>query len=142
MNHFHHNRVPASIDEQTVIRMNRDTLYSFAIVDLAEGAVLTLPDSAGRYMSAMIVNNDHYVTSILHAAGAHTLDAASVGTRYALVAVRTLVDPGSPDDIAAVAALQDQIGLTAASAVPFVSPEYDTASRTRPARRCSLSPPA
>ena len=33
---FRHNRTPARIDEQTVIRLNRDTLYSFAIVGLAE----------------------------------------------------------------------------------------------------------
>jgi hypothetical protein len=128
VNVFQHNRVPASIDAQTVIRLNRDTLYSFAIVDLDGGAVLTLPDAAERYMSAMIVNNDHYVTRIFHSAGKHDLDAATVGSRYALVAIRTLVDPGSPDDIAAVAALQDQIALEAQSAEPFASPEYDTAS--------------
>ena len=61
---FRHNRTPASIDEQTVIRLNRDTLYSFAIVDLAEPARLTLPDADGRYFSAMIVNEDHFVNRI------------------------------------------------------------------------------
>ena len=35
---FKHNRQPASIDEQTVIRLNRDTLYSFAILDLTKPA--------------------------------------------------------------------------------------------------------
>lgn len=35
VNTFRHNREPASIDAQTVIRLNRDTLYSFAIVDLS-----------------------------------------------------------------------------------------------------------
>jgi hypothetical protein len=39
------NRAPASIDEQTVIRLNRDTLYSFAVVNVAAGARLTLPDA-------------------------------------------------------------------------------------------------
>ena len=29
---FHHSREPAAIDKQTVIRMNRDTLYSFAML--------------------------------------------------------------------------------------------------------------
>ena len=41
---FHH-RAPAPLDHQTVIRMNRDTLYSLAIVDISEGATLTVPDS-------------------------------------------------------------------------------------------------
>ena len=52
VNRFQHNREPASVDRQTVVRMNRDTLYSFAVVDLAGGATLTLPDAGGRYLSA------------------------------------------------------------------------------------------
>ena len=38
-----HHREPASIDEQPVIRQNRDTLYSIAIVDISQGATLTAP---------------------------------------------------------------------------------------------------
>ena len=44
-NRFFHLREPTPLDKQTVIRMNRDTLYSAAIVDISEGATLTLPDS-------------------------------------------------------------------------------------------------
>jgi hypothetical protein len=36
---FEHNRMPLPIDGQTVIRTNRDTLYSGAVVDLAAGPV-------------------------------------------------------------------------------------------------------
>ena len=43
VNIFRHNREPTSIDHQTVIRMNRDTLYSFAIVDISQGATVTVP---------------------------------------------------------------------------------------------------
>ena len=32
-----HNREPASIEDQAVIRMNRDTLYSAAVFDLERG---------------------------------------------------------------------------------------------------------
>src|ERR1700729_593337 len=79
---FRHNRTPARIDEQTVIRLNRDTLYSFAIVDLAQPAQLRLPDAGGRYLSAMIVNEDHFVNSVLHEAGEHTLTRDQYGSRY------------------------------------------------------------
>ena len=51
-----HHREPASLEEQPVIRQNRDTLYSSAIVDLAGGAALTLPDAGDRYLSVMVVN--------------------------------------------------------------------------------------
>jgi len=61
INQFRHNRVPAAVDEQTVIRMNRDTLYSFAVVDISAGATLTVPDAGDRYLSVMAVNEGHYI---------------------------------------------------------------------------------
>lgn len=126
VNRFLHNRQPAAIDNQTVIRLNRDTLYSFAVVDVRAGATLTLPEHGDRYMSAMVVTEDHYVEAIYHDAGDHAI--AGLGTRYAVVAVRTLVDPADPQDVAAVAALQDRIVLRSESADPFDFPDYDTAS--------------
>ncbi|WP_062303725.1 DUF1214 domain-containing protein [Demequina subtropica] len=123
-----HHRAPTPIDQQTVIRMNRDTLYSFGVVDLARPVTLTLPDAGGRYLSAMIVSNDHHIPVILHDAGAHVLEQATVGTRYALVALRILVDPADADDVAAVRALQDQVSLAGGGGEPFAYPDYDTAS--------------
>jgi hypothetical protein len=128
VNRLLHNRVPAAIDNQTVIRMNRDTLYSYAIVDLAAGATLTLPEHGDRYMSAMVVDEDHYVDAILHDSGAHELAPGRFGTRYVGLAIRTLVDPADPADLAAVAALQDQIELFSNSAEPFAYPDYDDTS--------------
>src|SRR5690348_18463917 len=66
VNVFRHNREPASIEGQTVIRMNRDTLYSFAIADISAGARLTVPDSSDRYLSVMVVNQDHYINRLFH----------------------------------------------------------------------------
>ena len=44
INQWLHYRVPTPLEHQTVIRMNRDTLYSGAIVDISNGATITLPD--------------------------------------------------------------------------------------------------
>lgn len=123
-----HNREPARVDQQTVIRMNRDTLYSFAVVDLAAPAVVTVPDAGGRYLSVMVVNNDHHVSQVLHDPGEHRLTAQDVGTRYALVAVRVLVDPRSPDDVAQVARVQDGLTIASGSTEPFVLLDYDVPS--------------
>ncbi|NKR41602.1 DUF1214 domain-containing protein [Prescottella equi] len=123
-----HNREPAAIDRQTVIRLNRDTLYSFAVVDLSEGATLTLPEHGDRYVSAMVVNRDHFVGAIYHDAGEYRLTATEFGSQYVVVAVRTLVDPANPADLEAAAAVQDGISIRAGSARPFATPEYDTAS--------------
>lgn len=125
---FRHNRTPTPMDEQTVIRMNRDTLYSYAILDLAQPARLTLPDPGDRYLSAMIVNEDHFVNGVLHEAGEHTLTSDRYGSRYVLVGVRILVDPNDPADVAAVAAIQDRLVLEVGSSEAFVKPDYDAAS--------------
>ncbi|HET8927306.1 MAG TPA: DUF1254 domain-containing protein [Microbacterium sp.] len=128
VNAFRHNRTPARIDEQTVIRLNRDTLYSFAVVDIAAGAQVTVPDAGGRYLSVMILDRDHYVRAVLHEPGAYDLAALAPDIDYVLVAARALVDPEDPSDLAAVAAVQDDLTLTAGSARAFEQPDYDIAS--------------
>jgi hypothetical protein len=134
-NRFEHNRAPASVDKQTVIRMNRDTLYSFAVVDVAGGATLTMPDAGRRYLSVMAVDEDHYVSRVFHDPGTYELTAEDLGSPYVVLAARTLVDPRDPDDLAAVAALQDQLHLDVPAGRTFTPPEYDTPSldRTRQA---------
>jgi hypothetical protein len=126
--HWLHFREPVPLDHQTVIRMNRDTLYSAAIVDTSEGVVVTIPDPGDRYLSVMVVNQDHYINHVLHDPGVHTLSAEQVGTPYALIAARILVDPADPDDVAAVNALQDELGVATPSSSPFAMPDYDQAS--------------
>jgi Protein of unknown function (DUF1254) len=59
VNRFSHNREPASFDKQTVIRMIRDTLYSFAVVDVSAGAKLTVPDASERYLSVARPESRH-----------------------------------------------------------------------------------
>ncbi|MGV0744364.1 DUF1214 domain-containing protein [Mycolicibacterium sp. XJ870] len=125
---FRHNREPAPIDQQTVIRLNRDTLYSFAIVDISAGASLTLPDSGERYLSAMIVNQDHLINAVYHDGGTYPLTVDQFDTPYVLVGVRILVNPLDDSDVAEVARLQDALGLESGSATPFTCPDYDSAS--------------
>ena len=128
VNLFLHNREPAAIDNQTVIRLNRDTLYSFAVVDISAGATFTIPEHGDRYVSAMVVNEHHYIDAIFHDAGEHRLTVEQFGTPHVVLAIRTLVDPADEADLAQVAALQDQIRLDSASAIPFEMPDYDTTS--------------
>ena len=106
-------RARKEIDKQLVIRMNRDTLYSSAVFDLDAGpATLTLPDAGKRFMSLQIISEDHYAPMVVYAPTQVTLTKANVGTRYAMAAVRTLVDPNNPDDLKDVAALQDAIKVS------------------------------
>ncbi|WP_432477009.1 DUF1214 domain-containing protein [Nocardioides sp. GXQ0305] len=135
VNRLLHHRHPADVHEQTVIRLNRDTLYSFAVVDISEGATLAVPSAGDRYLSVMLVNEDHYINQVIHDPGTYDLTVDQLETPYVAVAARTLVDPRDDDDLAAVAAVQDQIQVTAASGRAFEMPEYDKESfdRTREA---------
>lgn len=128
VNVFRHNREPTSIEDQTVIRMNRDTLYSFAIADISEGAVVTVPESGDRYLSVMVVNQDHYINRLFHDPGEYDLTVAEFDTPWVLVAVRVLVDPVDPADIAGVTAIQDEIRLAANASNPFEMPDYEPSS--------------
>jgi hypothetical protein len=58
---FNHYRTLTPIDQQTVVRMNRDTLYSGGVFDLDAGAVtITLPDTG----KALHVAARHYGGSL------------------------------------------------------------------------------
>ncbi|MBM7365365.1 DUF1214 domain-containing protein [Gordonia hydrophobica] len=124
-NRWKHARTPTRVEEQTVIRMNRDTLYSFAVLDVAHGGTVTVPDADGRYISVMIVTEEHHIPRILHDAGTYQLTADEVGSDFVLVAARILVDPQSADDVAVVAGIQDGLSATSTRGAEFVSPEYD-----------------
>jgi len=124
-----HERAMAPIDKQTVIRMNRDTIYSFGVFDLDAGpVVLTLPDSGKRYMSVLLINEDHYNPDMLYAPGKFTITKEQVGTRYVALAVRTFANPNDPADLQAVHALQDAVKTEQKAAGKFEVPEWDPAS--------------
>ncbi len=128
---FQHSREPVSIDKQTVIRMNRDTLYSFAVFDLAGGpATLSLPDTGKRYMSMMVVDQDHYLPIVAYGTKPVTLTQKSVGTRYAFVAVRTLVNPNDPKDLDEVHRLQDAIKVSQKETGKLDLPNWDEGDLT------------
>src|SRR5271156_6440305 len=89
---FMHRREPTPIAKQTVIRMNRDTLYSAAVFDLHAGAVtISLPDAGKRFLSMQVIDEDEYTPEVVYGAGVHTLTKDEIGARYILAAVRILV---------------------------------------------------
>lgn len=129
---FNHRREPATIDNQTVIRLNRDTLYSAVVFDLDAGPVtITLPDAGKRFMSLLAINEDHYAPLVAYGAGSHIFTKAKIGTRYMVVAIRTLVNPADPKDVEQVHALQDAIKVSQKATGKFEPPNWDTASQKK-----------
>jgi hypothetical protein len=118
------------IDNQLVIRANRDTLYAAAVFDLDAGPVaVTLPGAGDRFMSLQVIDEDHYTHDVVYTAGQHTITREQIGTRYVAMPVRILVDPDNPDDVAAVHTLQDGITVQQDKPGSFDIPKWDPLSQ-------------
>lgn len=129
---FHHEREPADIDNQQVIRLNRDTLYSSTVFDLDAGPVtIELPDAGKRFRSMQVINEDQYTLSVNYDAGSYTLTREKIGTRYVFLILRTLVDPNDPKDIEQVHSLQDAVVVQQASTGKFEVPNWDPESQKK-----------
>ena len=132
LNAIHHARGVADPSDVSVVAMNVDTPYSWAWLDLRSGPVVLAmpPHSADRYLSAQIVDlytnilgyvsprtfgHDGGVYAVRGPAGGSPgMDATAVfecPTDLALVLVRTQLFDDA--DLAEVAALQDQVSVTA-----------------------------
>ena len=125
---FSHQRNVIPIDQQTVVRMNRDTEYSFGVFDLTNPVTITMPDPGERFQSFQVINEDQYTKMVQYGPGEFTLTRDDVGTRYVLVGVRTLFDPTDPE---ASHALQDAIEVSQASPGTFEIPDWDQDSQDR-----------
>jgi hypothetical protein len=129
---FNHRRELTPIDKQTVVRPNRDTMYSTGIFDLEAAPItVTLPDAGGRFMSLQAVDQDQYTLGTVYEAGVYTYTRSQVGTRYLLLIVRTLVDPSKPDDLQHAHALQDAIAVEQKQSGRLEVPKWDQESQKR-----------
>ncbi len=125
---FLHIRGMTPIDKQDVIRMNRDTLYSAGVFDLTKPVTIVKPDPGKRFQSMLVISEDHSMLPVEHGAGRFTLTREKVGTRYAMVLLRTFADPNDPADMKAANELQDRVQCEQATVGTFEVPDWDEAS--------------
>lgn len=107
---FTHQRELPDVHHQTVVRMSRDTLCSAGVFDLEAGAVtVRLPDTQGRFMSLLAINEKHQPLAVFHDSEPHRLTRKDAGTRHLFLIARTYIDPSNAADLEVVHALQDGI---------------------------------
>ena len=107
-NTWNHHRKPMPLDEQPAPLMNRDTNYSFAILDGGGDVAVTLPENDGRYMSLHIVNHDHVTVDVFYGPGRYVIPASKT-TDFFWANVRMQVNPRSEEDVKKVNEYQDQL---------------------------------
>ncbi|BDU25736.1 DUF1254 domain-containing protein [Flavobacterium sp. GSB-24] len=125
-----HNSGPADVNHQSIIRTNRDTRYSYGIFDLSSPLSITLPQTKGRFISMMVINEDSYIR-VFYEPGNYTLTRENVGTRFIHITIRTLADPNSPEDNKIVTAIQESIVVKQASTGKLEIPDWDEESLTK-----------
>ncbi len=105
------------------VRMNRDTLYSAAILDTSTGnASITLPE-ADLYQSVMMVDTDGYARGFVLDPGTHMV---ATDTKFVWVLVRTGLEKGI-EEAQRVQALLTVQGMGDSK---YSAPEYDEESLT------------
>jgi len=128
---FFHYKTLMPIDKQSVIRANRDVLYSSAVFDLDAGPVtVTLPNPGKRFMSMQTIDEDQY-SETYYAPGTFTFSKDKVGTRYLMLGIRTFIDPNDPKDLPIVTALQDAIKVDQKEKGTFTVPNWDKVSQKK-----------
>nr|WP_314580840.1 DUF1254 domain-containing protein [uncultured Pseudomonas sp.] len=95
------------LSKQPAVLMNRDTLYSFAIIDASHGATIHVPKGDGRYTSVHVMQHDHVTDNVYYGGGEYAIDPKTV-TDFVVVNIRTQVNPNDPADVAKANAIQDE----------------------------------
>lgn len=107
---WHHHRKTMALSEQPAPLMNRDTVYSFAVLDGRGDVAITLPKNDGRYMSLHVMNHDHVTYKVFYGPGRYVIPA-SKSTDYFYANVRMQINDKDPEDVKKVNQYQDELKI-------------------------------
>lgn len=123
VNTFRHKRELTPTDEQDVVRMNRDTYYSMAVINVSKGATVTLPEiPEGKYMSMEVITEDHRIQPMQYGSG--TFDLSTHIGDHVYVIIR--IDATFTKD--EVHKIQDQMSIDAKAEGEFTAMQVDEKS--------------
>jgi hypothetical protein len=110
VNKFIHKRQLTPTDQQPVVRMNRDTYYSMAVIDVSEGASITMPEiPKGKYMSVQPVTEDHRIQAMMYGPGTFDLTTHTGSHLYLIIRLDATFSEAEVKEI------QDQMSIEANS---------------------------
>ena len=118
-------RKPYDVDKQVTHSGNRDTLYSFGLFDLTYPLSVVMPDAGDRYMSLMLVSEDHDIYPGMYKSGNYGFSKEIIGTRYIMLVVRVFANPNDPEDMKIAHDLQDAVQVIQENPGNFEVPNWD-----------------
>lgn len=111
-----------TMENQEVIRSNRDVLYSLAVVDVREGATFTVQDS-GRYQVIHIIDENHLFHQVVNEGELfHVSKDDLSGGEYVYLLSRTKIIGNDIDEAKEV---QKRMTIDSKSAVPYTKNNFD-----------------
>ena len=114
VNNFLHKRQLTPTDNQPVVRMNRDTYYSMAVIDVSKGASITMPEIPdGKYMSVQPVTEDHRIQAMRYGPGTFELTTHKGTHLYIVVRLDATFTEAEAMEI------QDKMSISANSNTKF-----------------------
>ncbi|TOG86138.1 DUF1254 domain-containing protein [Vibrio parahaemolyticus] len=120
VNTFKHNRILSSKDNQFVIREQRDTMYSFGILDVTKSAVVSLPNY-DEYASLQVIDENHFTIAEVYPN--HTLiltpDMLSSGTHVFLALRVSTSDSQDPDALKKAHDYQNAVKISSETSNPY-----------------------
>ncbi|MEM1143169.1 MAG: DUF1214 domain-containing protein [Pseudomonadota bacterium] len=114
VNRFVHRSSLTATDYQPVVRMNRDSYYSSAVVDVSQGASITLPSvPEGKYLSMQPITEDHRTQPMSYGGGTYELATHTGSHVYIIIRLDSTFSPEE------VKRYQSGMYIDAVSAQPF-----------------------
>ncbi|GAA0684429.1 hypothetical protein GCM10009104_07230 [Marinobacterium maritimum] len=123
INTFTHQREMVRVDTQQVIRENQDTLYSSAVVDVSEGATITVP-SYSAYSIVQVIDMQNYSIGAVYAGESLSIDKNDLSYGdYVYLNARTQPTSDDAAGLEAAHRQQDALLIEAGSARPYTTPD-------------------
>jgi hypothetical protein len=128
VNTFRHSREMSSVDNQFVVRENRDVMYSHAVVDISEGATLINPEW-DVFSVIQVIDENQYTIASIYPGEQRTFTPEDVALGHHLflnmrTGVRSLDEAG----FAEAHRHQDAVRIEAGASKPYQAKGFDKKS--------------
>jgi hypothetical protein len=123
VNEWAHQDDVVNVKTQQVVRENQDVIYSSAVVDIREGATISVPKS-DNYHIIQILDMQNYTVEVLYPgeSAAITPDRVTYGS-YVYLNMRIRKLPEEKGGLQTTHKLQRMARIEAKSAIPYASPD-------------------
>lgn len=123
INEWAHQSDVSNVKTQQVIRENQDVIYSSAVVDVWDGATLSVPASK-TYHIIEVIDQQNYIVDVVYPGSSLTItpDNLTYGN-YVYLNMRIRILPDSEGGIETTRELQQMATIEAKSAVPYTTPD-------------------